>query len=232
MTDTNPRAVLGGNMPPDPLDTAVALYEADREEAETWLDGKAVENIDQMKAVDALTASMKEARKAVDDAKESEYRPHKTQCDNIVAKYKPTLEDHDTIIKGLVSIVSTFKTAEAARVKAATDAAWAEANRLRIAAEEAKAAENVGDLESARGSSEAAKAVIEAEKAAKAVAKSAPKGMRTVTKHDIIDLRALVNFIAKNDKDAMAAFATEYARKRHADIPNEIVNTYTVKEAY
>ena len=232
MTDTNPRAVLGGNMPPDPLDAAVALYETDREEAETWLDGKSVENTDQMKAVDALTASMKEARKAVDDAKESEYRPHKTQCDNIVAKYKPTLEDHDTIIKGLVSIVSMFKTAEAARVKAATDAAWAEANRLRIAAEEAKSAENVGDLESARGSTEAAKAVIEAEKAAKAVAKSAPKGMRTVTKHEVIDLRALVNFIAKTDKDAMAAFATEYARKHHADIPNEIVNTYTVKEAY
>lgn len=232
MTDTNPRAVIGGNTPPDPIEVITGLYNADREESENWTDGTPVENEAQMKEVDALRKSMRQWRLDLEAGQKDATKPLN---DALVAernRWKPTIEDAKRIEGCLVSTVGAFKSKLAAERAEAERKAWEETNRLRREAEAAAAKANAADLDAQREIAAANQAVIDAEKNAKAVAKSAPKGMRTVTKHDIIDLRALVNFIAKNDKDAMAAFATEYARKNHADIPNEIVNTYTVKESF
>ena len=56
--------------------------------------------------------------------------------------------------------------------------------------------------------------------------------MRTDPHHEIVEMRDLVNWIATNDKPAMAEFATEYARKKHAAIPDGIVLTWQTKEAF
>lgn len=223
---------IGHNSPPDPLDAVIAIYDADRAEAEGWLDGKLVESDGQMKAVDTLTVTMKASKKAFEDAKEDEYRPHKVQCDAIVAKYKPTLEDQDRIIKGLVALVSGWKGKVAAEVREKERLAYEARDRLQREAEEKARTADAGNIEQQREAAAAKQAVIDADNVARKVYKEAPKGMRTVPKHEIIDLRALVNWIATNDKDAMAAFATEYARKNNADIPDAIVRSWKEKEAF
>ena len=232
MTDTNPRAVLGGNMPPDPIEAVTAEFASVIDEAQNWTDGTPVENEAQMQAVDAVIKEFKTYRTALTKAGKERTDPLHKVWKAEVAAVKVYTDDADRIQAALVATVGPFKSKLAAEKAEAERKAWEETNRLRREAEAKAAAANVADLDAQREAAEAKQAVIEAEKAAKAVAKSAPKGMRTVTKHEVIDLRALVNFIAKTDKDAMAAFATEYARKHHADIPNEIVNTYTVKESF
>jgi hypothetical protein len=47
---TNPRAVIGGNSPPDPIDVALEPFADTLLEAENWLDGAIVENEGQLKA--------------------------------------------------------------------------------------------------------------------------------------------------------------------------------------
>lgn len=232
MNALTPAGIGHNNAPRDPLDDAISMYEDDRTEAETWLDGDAVKTEAQMEEVDKLSAAMRASKKAIEDAKEGEYRPHKTMCDNIVAKYKPTLEDTDRIIKGLVALVSGFKAKVAAEKAEAERLAWEEINRLRREAEAQAAKANAADIEAQREVAAAKQAVVDAEKAAKSVAKAAPKRMRTVTKYETVDLRALVNWIAANDKPAMAEFANEYARKNHAQIPDAVVRTYSEKEAF
>ena len=63
------------NNPPDPIDEALAPFGDFISEAENWLDGAAVENEGQMKAVDDLTKQLKAAKKAVEAAEESEAKP-------------------------------------------------------------------------------------------------------------------------------------------------------------
>lgn len=73
---------------------------------------------------------------------------------------------------------------------------------------------------------------LEAQKAASAAQKDTVKGMRKVDKHEICDMRELVNFIAKNHKEEMAEFATEFARRNHKNIPDDVVRSWTEKEAF
>ena len=69
-------------------------------------------------------------------------------------------------------------------------------------------------------------------KAAEA-AKDTVKGLRTVTRYEITDHRALLNWIAKNDRDAVTAFIEEYARKEHKVIANaDGIRVWQEKEAY
>ena len=59
------------------------------------------------------------------------------------------------------------------------------------------------------------------------------KGLRTVTRYEITDHRALLNWIAKNDRDAVTAFIEEYARKEHKVIANaDGLRVWTEKEAF
>lgn len=225
-------ATIGHNGPPDPLDEATGAFEGTRIEAETWLDGKKVENEGQMKAVDDLTKGMKEAKKAVEDAKELEFRPHKQAADGVIAKYKPTLEDSDRIIKGLVAIVSDFKAKLAAKKEAERKAAWDAARKAEREAEELAVKADVGNIDDQRAADAAKQSALDAQKAASAAQKDTVKGMRTVTSHEVVDMRALINWIATNDKPAIAEFASEYARKNGANIPDAIVLTVKTKEAY
>ena len=64
MATANPRAVIGGNAPPDPIDTALEPYSDILEEVANWLDGATVENDGQLTATDALLKELKAARKA------------------------------------------------------------------------------------------------------------------------------------------------------------------------
>lgn len=211
----NAPAPIGHNAPPDPIDEINAAFEAEREEAANWLDGSPVENEGQMNAVDALRKSMRQWRLDLEKGQKSASAPLYDAYKGELARWKPTIEDAKRIEGCLVAAVDGFKRKLAEEKRAAERAAWEEAERARREAEEKARAAAASDLDAQREAEAAKQAVIDAENAAKAASKDKVKGMRTVTRHEITDHRALVNWIARNDKPAMTAFVEEWARKNH-----------------
>ena len=224
---------MGHNLPPNPIDEALAPFGDTITEAEGWLDGKPVETEGQMKAVDTLIKEMKAAKKAVEGAEESAAKPIYDQWKAEKAKFAPTLTDLDRIVKGLVATVDVFKR----KLAAEKEAARKEAERLaweetRKAQEDARLAAAT-DIEAQRAAAAAMDAAEAAQRAAKDAAKDTVKGLRMVTKYEITDHRALLHWIAKNDKDAVFAFIEEWARKEHKACANaEGLRVWTEKEAF
>ena len=56
--------------------------------------------------------------------------------------------------------------------------------------------------------------------------------MRTVTRYEITDHRALLNFIAKNARDDVTAFIEEWARKNHKTVAADGLRVWTEKESF
>ena len=214
----NTLAKIGDNNPPDPLDDAIAPYSDDISEAEAWLDGASVENEGQMRAVDALLKQIKAAEKAVTGAQKSEAAPLHDAWKAALARYKPTLDDLDRIKRGLIAAVDGFKRKLAADRAEAERKARAEAEAKARAAHEASQRAAASDLEAQRAAAEAQReaeaAQITAAKASKATKEA--KGLRTVIKYEVTDHRALLHWIAANDRDAITAFLDEYARRNHS----------------
>ena len=175
------------------------------------------------KAKTTLEAERKKAVAPLNDAVKAEN-----------AAWKAVQEPIEITLTALVEIVADFKRKIAAE-KAAAAQAEAEAARQaeQAAIEAARAAHGSGDAEKH-------KAALEAEKVAKAAKREASKadsaaqvkGMRTVTKHEVEDIGALINWIAKNDRAALVEFAQEYARKHHTLKPMDGVRVWKEKEAY
>ena len=205
------------NNPPDPIDDALAPFGDTISEAENWLDGTPVETESQMVAVDALIKGMKAAKKAVEAADESVTKPMYDAWKSEKARFKPTLDDLDRMVKGLVSAVDTFKR----RLAAEKEAARKEAERLAWeATRAAEIASRTADASNIEATREAAAKMAEAEaaqRASMAANKDTVKGLRTVTRYEITDHRALLNYIATQHRDDLTAFIEEWARKNHKE---------------
>lgn len=228
----NQMATIGHNGGPDLIDEALAPFGDTITEAEGWLDGKPVENEGQMKAVDELINGMKAARKAVDDARDGVTKPLHEAWKAEVARWKPTQDDLDMQIKGLVALVDGFKRKLAAEKEAARQAAWAEAEAKRKEAEAKIAAADAANIEAQREARAAMEAADLARAQASAAQKDTVKGMRTVTRYEITDHRAMLNWIAKNRRDDVTAFIEEWARKNHKDSNADGLRVWQDKEAY
>lgn len=232
MNDMNPRAVIGDNSPPDPIDTISAAYEADREEATNWTDGSPVENEAQMKEVDALRKAMREWRLSLQKGQKEATAPLRAVYQAELDRWKPTIEDAMRIEGCLVATVDAFKRKLAAEKQAAERAAWEETNRLRRQAEEKARAADASNLEAQREAEAAKQAALDAEKAARAAAKDQVKGMRTVTRHQIDSHKAALTDIYKTDQDAVVAFIEDYVRRNHKARAIDGVRVWTEQEAY
>jgi len=147
-------------------------------------------------------------------------------------RWNPTIEDTKRIEGCLVSTVNVFKQKLAAEKAEAERKAWEETNRLRREAEAKAAAANASDIDAQREVAAAKQSVIDAENAAKAVAKDALKGMRTVTRYKIDSHKAALMDIYTSDTDAIAAFVDEYVRRNHKSRAIEGVRVWTEKEAF
>lgn len=232
MNVENPRAIIGANNPPDPIDEALAPFGDVISEAENWLDGKPVETEAQMKAVDALIKDVKGARKAVDEARDMVTKPLREAWKGEVARWKPTQDDLDRIVKGLVAAVDGFKRKLAAAKAEAERKAQAEAWEKTRAAQEAARAADASNIEATRAAAAAMAEAEEAQRQAAIAAKDTVKGLRSVTHYEITDHKALLNWIARNDRDAITAFIEEWARKNHKTAAAEGLRVWTVKEAF
>jgi hypothetical protein len=221
------------NLPPDPIDEALAPFGDVITEAEGWLDGQKVETEGQMKAADALIKSVKAARKAVDEARDTVTKPLHDAWKCEVARWKPTQDDLDRIVKGLVALVDDFKRKLAAEKEEARRKAEAEAWEKTRAAQEAARLADASNIEATRAAAAAMEQAEEAQRLAMVAAKDTVKGLRTVTRYQILDHRALLNFIAKNARDDVTAFIEEWARKNHKAFPKaDGLKVWDEKEAF
>ncbi|MDZ7824663.1 MAG: hypothetical protein U5K75_11975 [Ahrensia sp.] len=233
MNAINPRAVIGANNPPDLIDVITATYDGDRAEAENWLDGTPVTNEAQMLAVDDLRKSMRDWRlgleKGQKDAAAPLYHVYKAELD----RWKPTIEDAKRIEGCLVAAVDAFKRKLAAEKEAARREAERLAWEATRAAQEALRRANAADLEAQRK----AQAAIDRSEHLQAQAGLAKadvvKGLREVTRYEVLDYRALLHWIAQNDRDAITAFIGEWARKNHKENQQaDGLKVWKEKEAY
>lgn len=229
----NAPAAIGHNNPPDPIDEALAPFGDTITEAEAWLDGQKVETEAQMKAADVLLKGVKAARKAVDDARDVATKPLHEAWKAEVARWKPTQDDLDRLTKGLVALLDDFKRKLAAEKEAARKEAerlaWEETRK----AQEAARLADASNIEATRAVAAAMEAAEAAQRAAQAAAKDTVKGLRTVTRYEITDHRALLNFIAKNARDDVTAFIEEWARKNHKQFDGaDGLRVWQEKEAF
>ena len=231
MTD-NTRAVIGGNSPPDPIEVLTAQYDDIISEAQNWSDGESVTDEAQMNAVDELIKRFKTYRADLTQAAKERTDPLHKAWKSEVAAVKIYTDDADLLQRTLVAAVAPFKAKLAAEKEAARKAAWQAAQDAEREANAKAAAADTANIEAQREAAQAQAAAMEARKTASAAQKDTVKGMRTVHYHDIADMRALVNWIATNDKPAMAAFAEAYAARNHKDIPDAVVRSWTAKEAF
>ena len=220
------------NNPPDPIDEVIAAHFDTLEEVPNWLDGSAIENEAQMKAVDALLAGVKAALKDLAAAEKSATAPLHDAWKAEIARFKPTKEDFERQKAGLIAVVDVFKRKLADEKKAAERAAWAAADAARVEAAKKAAAAASTDLDAQREADEEQRAALDAIKAAQATGKDTVKGMRTVHRFEITDHRAALHWIAAHDKPAMTAFIEAYVAKNHKTATIEGVRTYTEKEAF
>ena len=232
MTDTNTRAVIGGNSPPDPIEVVTAQYDDIISEAQNWSDGESVTDEAQMNAVDELIKGFKTYRADLTKAAKERTDPLHKAWKSEVAAVKVYTDDADLLQRTLVAAVAPFKAKLAAEKEAARKAAWQAAQDAEREANAKAAAADTANIEAQREAAQAQAAAMEARKTASAAQKDTVKGLRTVHYHDIADMRALVNWIATNDKPAMAAFAEAYAARNHKDIPDAVVRSWTAKEAF
>lgn len=209
------REAIGGNLPPDPIDEALAPFGDYIAEAESWLDGKPVKDEGQMKAVDALLKQIKAAKSEVTNAEKSACLPLHDAWKSEKARWKPTLDDLDRMSKGLVALVADFKRELARKQEEARRLAELAARKKREEAEAKARAASAGDIEAQRAADDAIKEARRAAADAKSV--EVTKGLRTVTKYAVDDHRALLNWIARNDREAITAFIEEYARRTYKD---------------
>lgn len=216
----------------DPLEAVAADYSDLIDEATNWADGEAVTDDAAEAAVDKLIKEWRTYKADLVKAGKEVTEPLHKAWKAGVAQVKVYTDDADLMQKSLVALVADHKAERAKRVEAEKRAAWEAANKARQEAEEAERQAKAGDIEAARAAEYAKQSALDAEKAAQAQSKAKVGGMRSVKHHEVVSMRDLVNWIAKNDKDAMAAFATEYARKHSENIPDAIVRSWTEKEAY
>lgn len=229
----NERAVIGGNHPPEPIDPMEAIqaqYDDTFSEVANWLDGSPVENEAQMKAVDALSANIKDAEKAAKEAKEAEYRPHKAAGDAVIARWKLFLDDLDRQRKGLAAAVDAFKRKLAAEKAEAERKARAEAEAKMRAAREAEERANAADLEAQRAAAMAKAEADEAIRAAREAAKGTVKGLRAHTVTEVISMTEWARKAWVDHRDECEAFFIELARKHRPHIPG-VVETRTERRA-
>ncbi len=228
----NTVAALGHNNPPDPIDLALEPYADILMEAQNWLDGTEVENEGQLKATDALLKELKDARKAVDQARDECTKPLHEAWKAEVARWKPTQDDLDRQVKCIVAAQAPYKAKLAAEKEAARLKAEKEAREKAEAARQAHLAANAASIEEQRKADELMQAAEEAEKAARLAAKDTVKGMRTVQRYEIESHKLALNWIAKNDRDAVTAFIEEYVRRNFKARPIDGVSVTTAKEAF
>ena len=206
-------AKQGDNNPPNPIDDITARYADIIEECGNWLDGENVANEKQMKAVDALSKQMKEAKKELVAAEKSEAVPMYDAWKAKKAEFKPTLDDFALIIAGLASAQTDFKNKLAAEKEAAKRKAYEEARRKEDEAAKLAAQAAANDIEAQREVAQAQAAAMSAKQAASVANRDKVTGMRTYKTAVVVDRAAFFKYLQAHHQQDVFDWLDERATK-------------------
>lgn len=205
----NERIHPGANM--SPFDLLIEEIDNLYDEAKNWADGAAIENDEQLAAVDALDKALLRAGQDTDKLRIEEKRPLDEMIDAIQAKFNPYIQKGkgkvDMARAALNAPRTSYKMKLAAEKAAAAEKARAEFEEQQRVAREAVQASS-GNLEAR----EQAEQQITAAKAAENIMKKAEKaataglGLRTVWEVEVTDPRALAGHYWKTRSAEVDAF--------------------------
>jgi len=221
-----------GHNRPDPIDEAVAPYDAAITEAQNWLDGEPVTDEAQMYAVDAILKDIRKAGTDLGKAKKAAIDPLHKAWKAEGDRWKPTEDDIARIKTGLAALVDPFKRKLAAEKEAIKRAAYDEARRLEREAEEAASKANAANIEEQRAADHLRNVAMEAKKAASEANKDTVKGLRTVTHQKVTDYSKMLLWMNKNQRAALEALCDDYARRHYNEGPIPGVEVWKTKEAF
>tara|TARA_R110000744_G_C19298180_1_gene555422 strand:- start:30 stop:728 length:699 start_codon:yes stop_codon:yes gene_type:complete len=232
MLDENPRAKVGGNSPPNPIEACTQEWGDLLSEVEHWTDGEPVTDEAGMKAVDDLLKQFKAYKSALKAAGELITKPLHEAHTEAVASVKVYTADATRIQESLVATVAPFKAELAAKKEADRRAAWQAAQDAKKKADEIEAQANAASLDDQRAADDARRAAMDLQKAASVAQKDTVKGMRTVKTYEITDHKAALHWIAAQDRAAMTQFIEEYVRRNFKTAKIDGVTVTVGKEAY
>ena len=245
-TDTNPRAVMGGNQPPEPSRKEVVFSNINDLDAtaKDFCDGVPVTSQEMDDTLARLDAELAAASKEADAIRTALYKPINDEKAAIQEEFLPFIGgakcDGGKVGNARAAIKALrtpwLRKVEAEK-KAKADALKAEAaETLRLAQEAHRAADATNLAEKA----ESDRLLAEAEKAGR-IAKAADKaattktGLKTRYEAEITNLTDLLRHIWAKDEDGLRVFAQGWAdtATRNASgqttIPGVVI--HTVKEA-
>ncbi|WP_299327581.1 hypothetical protein [Parasphingopyxis sp.] len=230
MTD-NPRATIGGNNPPEPIDGFKTHIEDLLVEAQNFLDGSGVNSEAEADGVSRIIDELRTAKKDADAQRRAEKKPHDDAGKAVQAKWKPILERADMAVKVAKDAMAPWlKKLEAERLERER-LAREEAERK---AEEARKAHQAAQTDGLAARAEAEAKIKEAEEAEKAAAKIEREkthakggaraiGLRTHWTATIVNRRDALNHYVRTNPDAFVELiqklADADARAKKHDVP-------------
>ena len=222
-----PREVKAGDNAPPPISD----YEAAKEriedlliEARNWLDGAPVETQAQADEVGRLMDSLRTAHRHADAARKVEAKPFDDGKAEVQGRYNPLLKRASDAVDGAKATVGRFLQAQERKRREEADRLRREADEAARAAREAAEAAAPDDLTSVEHREEAATFARELERDAKRAAEARPQaagGRRAVSLRTywfpvITDENAALRHIWLTDREAVKAFALEWAKREVA----------------
>jgi hypothetical protein len=249
IVNDNPRAVIGGNHPPEPVETTpfdVAAKAVDDIYSETtlWLDGQVINTQPLADGVANLLGEIRKAHKLADDARKAEKAVHEAAIAEVQARYAPLIGDTKAGRGKTILAAEACKAAlqpwldaedkrlrEEARVKReAADRAAAEA----AAAMQGAAADNLAEREAAEALyTQAQKATTAANVASRQTAKAGSfgraAGLRTTYTVSIADEVMAARTYWASSRDEVLAFLVSLA-ERDVRAGKRAIDGFTITE--
>lgn len=221
LIDSNPRAVIGGNNPPEPtpFDQAEAEILMLFDQAKGFLDGEPIANQAQADDVGRLDAMIMKARKVADTQRAEEKKPYDDAAKAVQEKWKPLLTRCDLARDACKQALTPYLRKLDEEKRAREEEARREAERVRREAEEAMRSAHRYDLEAREAAEAKLREADEAEKAARRAEKdkahvaggSRAKGLRTVYRAEITGTSEFARYLWANHPADMRDFLDKMA---------------------
>jgi len=209
---TNPRAVIGGNGPPEPFD-AISLHVLDLVDlASGCLHGGAIDTHEKAAAIDSIIDDIRKAEKALEAERKALVKPFDDGKKAIQELAKPLATKLDIAKRTALDAVAPFRKAEQDARDAEAKAKRDEAERLQQEALAAFQTSNVTDLDARLEAEELAAAAKRAAAAANRIDRSAT-GLRTYWTATVTDPGAFLGWLKSHRPDDLKAWLSEQAKR-------------------
>jgi hypothetical protein len=209
---TNPRAVIGGNNPPEPFD-AISIHVADLVDlASGCLHGGTIDTPEKAAAIDGIIDDIRAAEKALETERKALVKPFDDGKKAIQELAKPLATKLDIAKRTALDAVAPFRKAEQEARDAEAKAKREEAEKLAAEALAAFQASNVTDLDARMEAEELAAKAKKAAAAANKIDRTAT-GLRSYWTATVTDPGAFLGWLKTHRADELKAWLSEQATR-------------------